>query len=122
MSLWIRKKGHTGQWFYLIIEVPFPLVMLVVAVITVILLENLAAAPVGTLLVCFSVAALGSVLVAVAKWSLIRRGVLVSFGSAGMSRGMMIVYRLGWLLLFIGAVVTLFCTRLVLLAPGGPGS
>jgi hypothetical protein len=114
MSLWIRKRGHAGQWFWLVVEVPLLPIILAIGLTLAVLLGRLAAAPVETLLACFSIAAAGSVFIAVAKWSLFRRGVLVSFGSARMSRGMTVLYRLGWLLVIAGTTITLTGIGLVL--------
>lgn len=80
----------------------------------VLLLGNLGAAPITTLLVCFSLALTGSVLVGVAKWSMFRQGLCMSFGSAGMSRGMRAFYRLGWALMIIGTAITLLRVAVVL--------
>jgi hypothetical protein len=113
MSVWIRKTGQTGRWIYLS-ELPVLLVIPLFAIAMSVLISSMAAAPVWTLLVCFAVAATGAVFVATAKWSLIRRGIVVSFGSAKMSKGMNVLYRVGWFLVIAGTAVGLLAISFVL--------
>jgi hypothetical protein len=54
------------------------------------------------------------VLIGVAKWSMFRQGLFVSFGSAGMSRGMRAFYRIGWSLVIGGTAITLLAVGVVL--------
>jgi hypothetical protein len=84
-----------------------------IGIVLAILLGNLTAAPVPTLLVSFAIALAGSVLVAVAKWSMFRQGRLVFFGSTGMSRGMRAFYRIGWSLVIVGTAIMLLAIAFV---------
>lgn len=54
----------------------------------------------------------GLVLFCIAKWSSIRDGRLLSFGSAEMTRANRIAYRLGYLLMGAGAFGTLVWLRM----------
>ena len=116
MSFWIRDKDQAGRWHHFAIEVLplFWLLPLLTVLPVVIFAANFTFAPVRTLLVCFVVSATGAGLVGVAKWSLIRRGVVVSFGSAKMSGVIKVLYRLGWILLLAGTALMLLCVGLVL--------
>jgi hypothetical protein len=114
MSLWIRRKEQAGRWSYLAVEGPVVFIMPVIGIIAVVLVVNLVAAPVATLLVCFSIAVTGSLLVGVAKWSMFRQGLFVLFGSAGMSGRMRAFYRIGWSLMILGTAITLLSVAIVL--------
>ncbi len=114
MSLWIPRRDQADRFSYLVIEALVIFIMPVIGITLALLLGNLGAAPITTLLVCFSLALTGSVLVGVAKWSMFRQGLCMSFGSAGMSRGMRAFYRLGWALMIIGTAITLLRVAVVL--------
>jgi hypothetical protein len=53
-------------------------------------------------------------MVGIAKWTMFQRRVLISFGSAGLSRGMKVVYRIGWTLVILGTAFTLLSLGVVL--------
>jgi hypothetical protein len=97
-----------------VIEAPVVFIIPVIGITLALLLGYLGAAPIATLLVCFSIALTGSVLVAVAKWRMFRQGLSVSFGSAGMSSRTRACYRIGWALMIIGTVITLIGVAIVL--------
>jgi hypothetical protein len=107
MSLWIRKRGEGRQRWYFAVELPIGLILIVVPTVLFAFLGNLLAAPIQTLLCCFAVAGAGSVLIGVSKWALLRQGIFMSFGSAGMSPRARVLYRVGWLLFIIGVAATL---------------
>ncbi len=113
MSLWIRRRDPAGRLFYYAVEVPFAFIIPATGIVLALLLGSLAAAPIPTLLVCSSIALTGSVLIGVAKWSMFRKGILVSFGSAGMSRRMRAFYRIGWSLVIAGTAITLLAVGVV---------
>jgi hypothetical protein len=114
MSIWIHRRDQGGRLSHFAVEVPLGLIMPLIGIVVAVLLGNLAAAPIPTLLVCFAIALTGSALVGVAKWSVSGQGLAASFGSTGMSKGMRAIYRIGWSLVIAGSAVTLLSIGLVL--------
>ena len=104
MSLWIQRRDKNGRLYYISIGV-FPLVLMIPLSLLMFLVLS---APVGSMLSFLALVGLGFFLFAVAKTSVFRQGCLVSFGSAKMGPGMRTAYRTGWLLMVIGATLTLF--------------
>jgi hypothetical protein len=108
MSLWIQKRDKTGRLYYFAVGVPVLLIFPAVGIVIALLLFCMLTAPVESMLSFFVVTGFGFLLFAVAKVSVFRQGHLVSFGSAKMSPQMKMAYRTGWVLMVIGATLTLF--------------
>jgi hypothetical protein len=104
----VRQVGSPGWSFFILMVPTFAGIALAL------LLSSLYAAPITTLVLCFSFAAGGAVLIVVAKWAVIRQGHLFSFGPARMSNEMKVLWRIGWLLLIVGTMTTLLLVGLFL--------
>jgi len=74
----------------------------VVGVVVAIFIANAWAAPLGFAWFTLALYALGLALFLAAKFSLVRRGIRFSFGSAHMSRGSQLAYRIGYALMILG--------------------
>ena len=107
VSLWIPKRDKTGRVYYFVVELPIMVILAIVAIGVSLLVSCVATAPVESMLSFLAVTGIGFFLFAVAKVSVFRQGELVSFGSARMSAKMKTAYRTGWVLMAIGATLTL---------------
>ena len=108
MSLWIPKRDKNGRLYFIVVELPIFLIFPAIGFVICLLLSCVATAPVESMLSFLAVTGFGLFLFAVAKVSVFRQGHLVSFGSAKMSPQMRTAYRTGWVLMVIGATLTLF--------------
>ena len=118
MSFWIVRRDATGRRHIKSVSVPlFPIVAMLAVVLSC-LVGVVAGLSVPAIIAWASLVIVGLAMFVVAKLSVIRRGVLVSFGSQRMSPTMRRLYRLGWVLMLPGGIVTLLWT-LVQLARSG---
>lgn len=108
MSLWIPRRDKNGRLYYFVVGVPITLIFAAIGFCICLLLVCVVTAPTGSMLSFLAVTGSGFFLFAVAKVSVFRQGRLVSFGSAKMSPRMRMTYRTGWVLMAIGATLTLF--------------
>lgn len=110
MSLWIPRRDKNGRLYFFVVGLPIVLIPLVFVIPLCLCLLTfcVVTAPVETMLSFLAVTGFGFLLFAVAKVSVFRQGRLVSFGSAKMNSQMRTAYRTGWVLMVIGATLTLF--------------
>jgi hypothetical protein len=113
MSWWFRVRDKDGRVHYVGVEVPFFLLFALTGISLALLLGQLVAAPIPTMLLFFSVTVIGFVFFAIAKLSVMVGGRPVSFGSAGMRPAMRAMYHAGYVLMAVGAVLTLLSIALV---------
>lgn len=108
MSLWIPKRDKNGRLYFFVVGLPISLIFPAIGICMCLLMFCLATAPVESMFSFLAVTGFGFLLFAMAKASGFRQGCLVSFGSAKMDPRMRTAYRTGWILMAIGATLTLF--------------
>ena len=81
----------------------FPLVAMAISIIAAFSISR----PTEGAYVGLSLGMVGFVLFSLAKWSLLRQGKLLTFGSSEMSAGYAVCYKLGYLLMGCGVVTIL---------------
>ena len=106
MSWWFRVRDKDGRVHYVAVEIPFFLLFALTGISLALLLGQLVVAPIPTMLLFFSVTVIGFVFFAIAKLS-------VSFGSGRMRPAMRAMYRAGYVLMAVGAVLTLLSIAVV---------
>jgi len=114
MSFWIPRRDADGRLHLYTISIPLLFVVAVPCIFLAILLDLAATAPLESLLFSSSILFLGFASFLLAKISVYQTGFWFSIGSGQMTARMRRFYRLGYLLMVPGAVMTLLLSALVM--------
>ncbi len=114
MSLWIPRRTADGRLYWYSVGVPIFALGPVLAVCLLLLVELATKAPLESLAFFAGMLLFGFTAFLVAKISVFQASIWFSFGSRRMTRRMRRFYRLGYLLMVPGAVMTLLLSTLVI--------
>lgn len=104
MSIWIKRRSKTGASSIYLVDFPYLLLFQVVfAIMISLFLRVLIHMPFETAVGALSAMILGGVLITAAKFSLFRRGILVSWGPSRMRKRFAAIYLTGYVLIVVGA-------------------
>lgn len=114
MSLWIPRRDAEGRLYFYTINISFLLVMAFATIYLAILLNLATTAPLEALVLSASMLFVGFASFLLAKISVYQTGFWFSFGSGRMTARMRRFYRLGYLLMVPGALMTFLLSVLVI--------
>ena len=114
MSLWIPHRDAEGRLYFYTINIPFFLVVAISAICLAILLNLATTAPLEALVLSATMLLVGFASFLLAKISVYQTGFWFSFGSGRMTARMRHFYRLGYLLMIPGALMTFLLSVLVI--------
>ena len=114
MSLWIPRRDVDGRLHWYSVSVPIYALSALAVCLGVLLLELATKAPLKSLTFFAGTLLLGFAAFLTAKISVFQTGFWFSFGSGRMTPRMRRFYRLGYLLMVPGAVMTLLLSALVI--------